>query len=53
MRHEFRGYFILYTMKQVSSFGQIIQWLERMQGEHEVEGSSPTRTNFPYTIKKL
>ena len=43
---------ILYTMKHISLFGQIAQWLERVQGKPEVVGSNPTRANFLYGIEQ-
>ena len=36
---EFRGYLILQIIKQVSLFGQIAQWLERVHGKDEDMGS--------------
>ena len=35
-------------IKQISSFGQIAQCLERVHGKHEVVGSNPTRANIIY-----
>ena len=33
--------------------GLIAQWLERVNGKHEVEDSNPTWANFLYRIKSL
>ena len=40
------------SIKHISSFGHIAQWLERVHGKHEVLGSNPTRANFLYGIEK-
>ena len=33
---EFCDYLILKTIKHVSLFGQIVQWLERVHGKHKL-----------------
>ena len=45
---------ILETIKHVSSFGLIAQWLQHVHGKHEVEvvGLNPTWANFLYEIEK-
>ena len=45
---------ILETIKHVSSFDLIAQWLQHVHGKHEVEvvGLNPTWANFLYEIKK-
>ena len=42
------------TIKHVSSYGQIAQWLEHLHSKREVVGcgTNPTRTNFLNTIAK-
>ena len=39
-------------MKDILSFGQIAQCLERAHGKHEVVGSISTRGNFLHEIEK-
>ena len=39
-------------LKNISSFGEIAQWLERVHGKHEVMGSNSTRANFLYGINE-
>ena len=39
-------------MKHVSSFSQIPQWLEHVQGKHEVPCLNPTRASFLDEIEK-
>ena len=48
---ELRGHLILQTIKHISTFGQIAQWLEPVHGKHEVVGSNPTRANFLYRME--
>ena len=46
------SHLILHTIKHISSFGEIVQWLERVHGKEEVIGSNPTRPNFLNVIEK-
>ena len=43
---------ILQTIKLISSFSQIAQWLEHVHGKHKVVGSNHTQANFLYGINK-
>ena len=40
------------TIKHISPFGQIHQWLESVHGKHEVVGSNITWANFVHGIEK-
>ena len=45
-------YIYIIYIYHISSFGQIVQWLQRVHGKHEVVGSNITRANFLYGTEK-
>ena len=49
--HIYIYIYIIYIY-HISSFGQIVQWLQRVHGKHKVVGSNLTRENFLYGIEK-
>ena len=45
-------YIYIYIHTHIYIYGQIAQWLEHVQGKHELVGSNPTRASFLYGIEK-
>ena len=48
---ELHSYLILSTVKLISSFDHIAQWLERVLRKHEDVRWNPIRSSFLYGIK--